>query len=214
MKLNPCEDERSPSPVPVQGRAGWGQLGRMRFTAPAAAAKQGGMWQGAVLLERCCPPQNGCSLVNPVLNMLVNSRNQPGFCGIWHRCCGQQVQASSAAAGSPLACPSMQLALPLGRDGNHSSAHGLSEQLCPNSLGDSLTPCMEKAWHTVPSGKAKTARAARWLPHSPPFLCQARWGASWRRRLGPTRTLPWDQSRAGCKPPSRRCPFVPLHTVP
>lgn len=131
-------------PVLLQYRAELGGewLGRMSFTAPAAAAKQGGMWQGVLLLGRCSLPQNGCSLVNPVLNMPVNSRSQPGFCGLWHRCCRQQVQAILAAAGSPLACPSMQLALPLGRDGNHSTAHGLSELLCPSSLGDSLTPSM------------------------------------------------------------------------
>lgn len=34
----------------AQGRAGRGQLSGVGFAAPAAAARQGGLWQGAELL--------------------------------------------------------------------------------------------------------------------------------------------------------------------
>lgn len=134
----------------------------------------------------------------PVLNVPVNSRSQPGFCGLWPRC--QQAQAISAAAGSALACPSMQLALPLGRDGSHRSSvicSGLAEQLCPSSLGDPVGPSMRESLVHHPPWGVQTVCASRWLPHSPIFLCQATQGANGHHRLGPSHTLLWDQSRAG-----------------
>lgn len=124
------------------------------------------MWQGVVLLGRCSPPQNGCSLINPVLNMAVNSRRQLGFCGLWHRCHGQQVQAILAAAGSLLTCPSIHLALPLGKDGNHSSPHSLSEQPCLSFLGDSWTRSLV--------GRPKELVTLVDFHTSPHFFCQAR----------------------------------------
>lgn len=166
---------------------------------------------GSGAAGRCFSTQNEWSLINPILNMPVNSRSQPGFCGLWHRYHGQQVQAISAAAGSPLACPSVQLALPLGRNGNHTSAHGLSEQLCPSSPGDSLTPSMGESLAHRPRWGSQNSLCHSLASTLPPFPLP---GQAGHCRLGPMHTLLWDQSGAGCKPLSRRCPFVPLRTVP
>lgn len=209
-------------PVLLQYRAELGGewLGRMSFTAPAAAAKQGGMRQGAVLLGRCSLPQNGCSLINPVLNMPVNSRSQPGFCGLWHRCCRQQVQAILAAAGSPPACPSMQLALPLCGDGNHSSAHGLSEMLCPSSLGDSLTPSMGESLARHPQWGGQNSLCLSLMCHTPPPSTpppsSARPGRVLACIAGWYQCTHCSGTRAGLFAThlADAALFIPLHTVP
>lgn len=124
----------------------------------------------------------------------------PGHFG----CCWQSSRLPKHAAGS-------------------ASGRGWKSQQCSQSVRDALSKLPwrlpdplhgRKSGTSSPVGRPKQFVPLTRAPHSPAFLCQARQRASLCCRLVPMHTLLWDQSRAGCKPPSRRYPFIPLHTVP
>lgn len=155
----------------AQDRARRGQLGRVRFASPAAAARQGGMRQE----QSCCsPPQKGYSLVNTVLNMPVNSRASQAVVG-----------SGTGAVGSrsgPLLLPLAVPCLPKraagsapGQGCNHSHAHLAQSSFVQAALETPRAPPWVKGWHAVLRGGQNSLcflLASAVLP----VVCQARQG--------------------------------------